>query len=140
MNVDRKRIRFFRHGCSFLRDGQKGFTLVELLVAIAISGVIMVGFMSALATGYHGTRVADDLTLAQNLTRTTFEDVRVAAYPVADYETTSSQYDVDVGAQYIDEDYVVSEDPTDVQMVTVTIKYHVNGETVLVTQGVKVKQ
>jgi prepilin-type N-terminal cleavage/methylation domain-containing protein len=138
MRVEKMSNRFRRNRCCSLRDGQKGFTMVELLVALAIFGIIVVGFMSAFVTGYHGVRVADDLTVARNLTRTAFEDVRVAAYPVLDYETTSMNYDVDVGAEYIDGDYVVSGDPTEVQMITVTVSYHDSGEPILVTQGVKV--
>jgi prepilin-type N-terminal cleavage/methylation domain-containing protein len=119
--------------------GQKGFVLIELLVSIAIFGVISVGFLSALVAGYHGVILAHDQTMAQNLTRTTLEDVRVAAYPVADYQTTLSKYDVDVGAEYVDEYHVVSSDPTDVQMITVTIKYHESGRSIFTTQGIKVK-
>ncbi len=68
--------------------GQKGFVLIELLVSIAIFGVISVGFLSALVAGYHGVIVAHDQTMAQSLTRTTLENVRRAAYPITDYQTT----------------------------------------------------
>jgi prepilin-type N-terminal cleavage/methylation domain-containing protein len=119
--------------------GEKGFLLIELLISIAIFGVISVGFLSALVAGYHGVVVAHDQTMAQNLTRTTLENVRSAAFPVADYQTTTTKFDVEVEADYIDADYDVSGDPTERQMVTVTINYHESGRTILVTQGLKVK-
>jgi hypothetical protein len=65
--------------------------------------------------------------------------VRDAAYPVADYTTTTSRFDVEVGAEYIDEDFVNSEDPTSVQRITVTVKHHESGGTILVTQALKVQ-
>ena len=49
---------------------QKGFVLIELLVAIAIFGVVSVAFLSALVAGYHGVIVAHDQTMAESLTRT----------------------------------------------------------------------
>ena len=118
--------------------GQKGFVLIEVLVAMAIFGVISVGFLSALVAGYHGVVVAHDQTMAQNLTKTALENVREAAYPVVDYQTTESKFDVDVGAEYIDEYFVTSDDPTTVQRITVTVSYGASGETILVTQALKV--
>ena len=118
--------------------GQKGYVLIEVLVAMAIFGVISVGFLSALVAGYHGVVVAHDQTMAQNLTKTALENVREAAYPVVDYQTTESKFDVDVGAEYIDEYFVTSDDPTTVQRITVTVSYGASGETILVTQALKV--
>ena len=60
--------------------GQKGFGLVELLVAIAILGVVAVAFLSALTGAYGAVIVADRHTKAENLTRTTFEYMRNLPY------------------------------------------------------------
>jgi prepilin-type N-terminal cleavage/methylation domain-containing protein len=118
--------------------GQKGIVLIELLISIAIFGVISVGFLSTLVAGYHGVVVAHDQTMAQNLTRTTLENVRTAAYPVVHYQTTTSKFDVDVGSEYIDKDFVHSDDPTEVQRITVTVSYNESGKAILVTQALKV--
>ena len=72
--------------------GQRGFVLIELLISIAIFGVISVGFLSALVAGYHGVIVAHDQTMAESLTRTAFENVRAANFPIdtaADNVTTT---------------------------------------------------
>jgi prepilin-type N-terminal cleavage/methylation domain-containing protein len=119
--------------------GQKGFVLIEVLISIAIFGVVSVGFLSALVAGYHGVVVAHDQTMAQNLTRTTLENVRSAGFPIVDYQTTTSKFDVDVGADYIDKDYEISTDPTERQSIIVTVRYHESGRTIWVTQGIKVK-
>ena len=63
-----------------LARGQKGFGLVELLVAIAILGVVAVAFLSALTGAYGAVIVADRHTKAENLTRTTFEYMRNLPY------------------------------------------------------------
>jgi prepilin-type N-terminal cleavage/methylation domain-containing protein len=122
--------------------GQRGFVLIEVLISIAIFGVISVGFLSALVAGYHGVVVAHDQTMAQSLTRTKFEDIRIAEFPIdtgSDTVTTTSHYDVVVHAVNITKEWVETTDPSDLQMITVTIRYHASGRTIWVTQGIKVK-
>lgn len=122
--------------------GQRGYVLIEVLISIAIFGVISVAFLSALVAGYHGVIVAHDHTMAQSLTRTTLENVRVAPFPIAtgsDNVTTTSQYDVVVHADNINENYTIVSVPSDLQMITVTVQYHASGRTIWVTQGIKVK-
>ncbi len=122
--------------------GQRGFVLIEVLMSIAIFGVISVAFLSALVTGYHGIVVAHDQTMAQSLTRTKFEDIRVAPFPIAtgsDNVTTATKFDVVVHAVNITKEYVETTDPSDLQMITVTIRYHDSGRTIWATEGIKVK-
>jgi len=64
--------------------GQKGVALVEILVAIAILGVVAVAFLSALTTAYGAVIVADRHTKAESLTRTAFEYMRNASYDDCD--------------------------------------------------------
>ena len=122
--------------------GQRGFVLIEVLISIAIFGVISVAFLSALVTGYHGVVVAHDQTMAQNLTRSTFENVRVAPFPMAtgsDNVTTTTKFDVVVHAANITDNYTPATGASNLQMITVTIKYHASGRTIWATQGIKVK-
>ena len=122
--------------------GQRGFVLIEVLVSIAIFGVISVGFLSALVAGYHGVVVAHDVTMAESLTRTTFENVRNAPFPIAtgsDNVTTTSHYDVVVHADNINSDYEIVSDPSDLQMISVTVRYHATGRTILNSQVTKVR-
>ena len=122
--------------------GQRGFVLIEVLISIAIFGVISVAFLSALVTGYHGVIVAHDQTMAQSLTRTTFENVRVAPFPIAtgsDNVTTTTKFDVVVHAANINDNYTIVFVPSSLQMITVTIRYAASGKTIWVTQGIKVK-
>ena len=119
--------------------GQRGFVLIEVLISIAIFGVISVAFLSALVTGYHGVVVAHDQTMAQNLTRSTFEAVRTAPFPMSDNVTPTSKFSVVVHAAYITDNYTVAPGVSNIQMITVTIRYAASGKTIWVTQGIKVK-
>jgi prepilin-type N-terminal cleavage/methylation domain-containing protein len=128
--------------------GEKGFVLIELLISIAIFGVISVGFLSALVAGYHGVRVAHDVTTAQSLTRTALENV--SSVPFADVDTAtdnvtvSGRFRVEIHADYITGgsdtgDYVPQSDPSSMKLVTVTVKYDESGKTILITQNTKVQ-
>ena len=131
--------------------GEKGQVLIELLISIAIFGVISVGFLSALVAGYHGVIVAHDQTMAESLTRTAFENVRTAPYPlstVSDNVTAVMQYDVVIHADNVtrstneltsppETTYTETDDASDLQMVTVTIRSHETGKVLVVTQNLK---
>ncbi len=48
--------------------------MIELLVSIAIFGVVSVTFLGALVAGYRGIIIAHDQTMAESLTRTAMEE------------------------------------------------------------------
>ena len=114
--------------------------MMELLVSIAILGIVAVGFLGALIAGYHGVRVAHDQTMAQNLTRVAMENVATGGYPVAEGTTTRDGLEVEIEAHYIDADYGESATATQMQMVTVTIRYEDSGDPIKVTRCVKAQQ
>ena len=70
-----------------LVGGQNGVALIEILVAIAILGVVAVTFLSALTAAYGAVIVADRHTKAESLTRTAFEFMRNLPY---DHESNFS--------------------------------------------------
>lgn len=115
--------------------------MMELLVSIAILGTVSVGFLGALITGYRTVRLSHDLTTAQSLTRTALENVATAPFPMDtendDVTTADDYYDVVVHADFIDSEHVVLENPTQLQMITVTVRYHETGKPIRVTQCVK---
>jgi prepilin-type N-terminal cleavage/methylation domain-containing protein len=132
--------------------GQRGFVLIEVLMSVAIFGVISVAFLSALVTGYHGIVVAHDQTMAQSLTRTALENV--SKMPFSDVDTTSdnvtvtSKFRVEIHADYVTSspvtggvagEYEIVTAPSSLKMITVTIRYHDSGRTIWATQDIKVK-
>jgi prepilin-type N-terminal cleavage/methylation domain-containing protein len=63
-----------------LRGSSKGLTLIEVLIALAIFGIIAVTFLVGLATGYHALIIADERTTAESLTRSEQEYIKSTAY------------------------------------------------------------
>jgi prepilin-type N-terminal cleavage/methylation domain-containing protein len=63
----------------FLR-GQRGFTLIEVVVAVAILAAIGVIFISAIDTGYGSVRILDEKTQAEALIRSQLDAIKVSPY------------------------------------------------------------
>ena len=86
--------------------GEEGQSLVEVLVAIAITGLCLVIVIAGLSTGSMGVRTAGDRVTAENLARSQLELIKDAVYspdPTASpYPTVSPMpgYSVAVGIEY----------------------------------------
>jgi len=63
-----------------LNRNQKGLTLIEVLIAIAILGMIAVPFLTALSTSSRGIIIADERTTAESLVRSEMEYVKSSPY------------------------------------------------------------
>ena len=64
-----------RKFCQAFIGSSRGFTLVEVLIALAILGIVAVAFLSALATASTALILADERTTAESLTRAVGADV-----------------------------------------------------------------
>ena len=62
---------------------EKGFTLIEVLVALAILGLIAVAFLMALSTASKAIIIADERTTAESLARSQMEYVKNQSYITA---------------------------------------------------------
>ena len=127
---------------------QEGFTLIEVLVAIAILGIIGVGFLLAMAGAYKGNILADERATADSLARLEMEYVKTSPYIQAPWSYTipgsppswdasrislpseSSNYSIDVQATLLH--------PTDdgIQVITITVNHQ--GNPVLTLSNYKV--
>jgi prepilin-type N-terminal cleavage/methylation domain-containing protein len=85
-----------------LRKKEKGFSLIEVIIAIAILGIIGVAFFSGLGTASRVTYTADERATAENLARSQMEYVKEQPYLVGggydeiDLSEYPASYDIDV--------------------------------------------
>lgn len=64
---------------------EKGFTLVEVLIALAILGVIGIALLGALATSAKAVIVTDERATAESLSRSEMEYVKSQDYSLAEW-------------------------------------------------------
>ena len=115
------------------RKGEKGISLLETVIAVAIMGIITVAFLSALATTSSARAVNDERTAAKILAEGVIENIKSADY--------SLTYDAVVPAEF--PGYTVEPNPIipetigyGIQKITVSV-FH-QGHQVLTLEGYKV--
>ncbi|MBI4286163.1 MAG: prepilin-type N-terminal cleavage/methylation domain-containing protein [Chloroflexi bacterium] len=115
-----------------LTSHEKGFSLIEVSVAIVLLGVVGVSYLQGMATAYRTANVATERVRAQFLAQTQAEDVKFQDYQAAvggyDGYTiiggVTAGYTISVHAQEIDS--VTGNDAlveTGIQKITITVTY-----------------
>lgn len=120
---------------SFIK-GQKGISLIEMVVALGILGYIGVAFLSAYYSGFLGTGKVDEFITAESLARSQMEDIKSLRYQDSYNGTVTcpTEFAVDINV----EDVTPEANPPDtLQKVTVTILRQ--GRVVLELEGYKYK-
>jgi prepilin-type N-terminal cleavage/methylation domain-containing protein len=69
-------------------EKEKGFSLLEVIIAIALIGIVAVAFLGALATGSKAIFIADERATAESLARSQMEYVKNQDYSVAPWAYT----------------------------------------------------
>lgn len=147
---------FFRKIVCFCRKGkrgqERGFTLIECLVAVALLASIGVGFLSALTTSTNATGVVEKKVDIDQLARTQLEYIKGLNYiRESDYSsinyypsveevgliTLTGDYDIVVSAPQSVIDGGGSADE-DIQKITVIIKR--GSDSLLTLEGYKVNR
>ncbi len=62
---------------------ERGFSLIEVIIALALLGIIAVAFLGAMATASKALFIADERTTAESLARSQMEYVKNQAYSTA---------------------------------------------------------
>jgi prepilin-type N-terminal cleavage/methylation domain-containing protein len=66
-----------------MMKSEKGFSLAEVMVAIALLGVVSVAFLSSVSTAYKAVFVADEQVSGESLARSEMEYVKSQGYSSA---------------------------------------------------------
>jgi len=97
------------------RNIQKGFTLIELMVAVAILAVAILGIFHAYSVGFMGIADARDRTVATNYARKAMEDIKNM-----DFEKITTQFRDFIGGTKFEKEVIVQES-TNLKKVTTNI-------------------
>ena len=109
-------------------QSEKGFSLIETLVALAILGIVAVGFLSGLATAARATFITDERTTAASLAKSQMEYVKNQNYDNINnppqYDLLSdlpSSFSVTVTASRLDPEGDGPDDDDGIQNIVVTV-------------------
>jgi prepilin-type N-terminal cleavage/methylation domain-containing protein len=75
-----KKLRLDSQARKAFRGSSRGLTMIEVLIAIAILGIISITFLGALSTSSLSVAVADERTVAESLARRQLEYVKNQGY------------------------------------------------------------
>ena len=105
---------------------QKGFAFIEVVISLAIIGVVAVAFLGGLATASNGLLTADERETAKNLAEAQMEYVKNRPYSVSYSPST------DILDEYDGYDVTISttslQDDGNIQKITITVDHDLKAE------------
>ncbi len=122
-----KKLRLNSQARKAFQGSSRGFTLVEIVIAIALLGVIAVAILSSLSYASTILIIADRRATAESLARSQMEYVKNEPY--IDYsELGHGDYDLITildGEEYELEPVIVEQLEVGLQKITVTVSYEI---------------
>jgi len=117
-------------------QGQRGFTLIEVLVAVGILGLIGTGVLAAFNTNARAARTLDEQVVGANLATAYLEVIRespyATTYPNAgDNITIPFQYSVVIDTEFSSDGDTWSDNYTDETLQKITVIVSREGKGVL---------
>ena len=123
---------------------EKGFSLIEVLIAIALLGIIAVAFLGGLATASKALVIADERTTAESLARSQMEYVKNQDYDATNnppqYSLLSNipgNYTITIIPERLDPNGDGTGNDYGIQKITVTVDHQSKLE-VIILDGYKV--
>jgi prepilin-type N-terminal cleavage/methylation domain-containing protein len=124
-----KKTRLIRRAGRVCRGGSRGFTLIEIVIAIALVGIIAVAILNSLSTASLALILADERATAESLARSQMEytknspyDLRdPPQYPLIDIPDGYIGYSIEVDAVRLDPEEDGTDDDDGIQKITVTV-------------------
>ena len=90
---------------------QKGFALIETLVALALMGITAVGLLSGLSTTFRAGTISQERVVAESLAKSQWEYIRAQDYILtADYDPDDPEkrYElIDIPDELVIKDYTI---------------------------------
>jgi len=114
---------------------EKGFSLIEVLVSLAIIGIVSVGFLSALANSSKASIKTDQIDTARTLAQSQMEYLKIQPYATTYIPESISNINCGYSAS-VATSSVVQRDSL-IQKITVTISK--DGSSVITLDGCKTK-
>ena len=120
-----------RNLCRLFTASSSGFSLIEVMIALAILGLVAVAFLSGLSTSLKAVFISDERSTAQTLAQSQMEYVKSQDYDesteppqyVENVDLTPSGYTVDISAERLNPEGDGTDDDDGLQKITITI-YH----------------
>lgn len=97
---------------------EKGFTFIEVVISLAVLGIIAVGFLSGLTAASKGLMIADERATAHNLAESLMENVKNQPYATSYSVSVPGEY-----AGYIPHVVTLSLEDGNIQKITITIDH-----------------
>ena len=114
---------------------EKGIVLIEAIVALALIGLIAVGFLGAIGTSYKSTALSVEMTTSESLARSQMESIKQQEYISGNF--TGLYEEIDHPAFY-DINWTVVELEAGKQKITITVNH--TSEDALILEGYKVNR
>lgn len=123
---------------------EKGFSLIETIVAVAIAAIVVPIFLGGLATSTRATFSADIMTTAENLAISQIEDAKEQPYDATNNPPVYSliadipaPYTITVDASRLDYDGDGLDDDDGIQSIVVRVQH--DGHQLITLEDYKIK-
>jgi prepilin-type N-terminal cleavage/methylation domain-containing protein len=106
---------------------EKGFTLLEVVIAIALMGIVGVAIFTGLSNASKALSIADERATAESIARTQMEYVKRLPYSgnyTADSTSIPADYTANINVAPVSDNQTIR---TGIQKIVVTIYHNVSG-------------